>query len=341
MFFPSGLFVWPSLQRKGLRGFVAHRLVRLGIPFVVGVYLLMPIAFYPVYRVTAVDPSWSSFWTHWTALPLTPIGPMWFLWFLIALDFCAAAIYKLIAGGGGIVAKAIEKVTQQPRTLFVVVIAVTAVFYLPLSALYSPWHWAQIGPFEVQATFAPQYAIYFLLGVAVGAHGFDRGIFAAEGTLVRHWPQWTAGAFAAFFCWIIPAALIAKVPDVPVRALSVAGDLGLVIFAAAACFALTGLFLRFARSRVPVVDGISEHGYGVYFYHYPIVLWLQYALLDLLVPGVAKGMPVLVGTALASWGLSVLTERVLAACRPALTRAVLLLGAELGVDRTPHSGSPR
>jgi hypothetical protein len=56
---------------------------------------------------------------------------------------------------------------------------------------------------------------------------------------------------------------------------------------------------------------------------------------------VAKGMPVLVGTALASWGLSVLTERVLAACRPALTRAVLLLGAELGVDRTPHSGSPR
>jgi hypothetical protein len=324
-----------------LRGFVAHRLVRLGIPFVVGVYLLMPIAFYPVYRVTAVDPSWSSFWTHWTALPLTPTGPMWFLWFLIALDFCAAAIYKLTAGGGGIVAKAIEKVTQQPRTLFVVVIAVTAVFYLPLSALYSPWYWAQIGPFEVQATFAPQYAIYFLLGVAVGAHGFDRGIFAAEGTLVRHWPQWTAGAFAAFFCWIIPAALIAKVPDVPVRALSVAGDLGLVIFAAAACFALTGLFLRFARGRVPVVDGISEHGYGVYFYHYPIVLWLQYALLDLLVPAVAKGMLVLVGTALASWGLSVLTERVLAACRPALTRAVLLLGAELGVDRTPHSGSPR
>ena len=341
MFFLSGLFVWPSLQRKGLRGFVAHRLVRLGIPFVVGVYLLMPIAFYPVYRVTAVDPSWSSFWTHWTALPLTPTGPMWFLWFLIALDFCAAAIYKLTAGGGGIVAKVIEKVTQQPRTLFVVVIAVTAVFYLPLSALYSPWYWAQIGPFEVQATFAPQYAIYFLVGVAVGAHRFDRGIFAAEGTLARHWPQWTAGAFAAFFCWIIPAALIAKVPDVPVRALSVAGDLGLVIFAAAACFALTGLFLRFARGRVPVVDGISEHGYGVYFYHYPIVLWLQYALLDLLVPAVAKGMLVLVGTALASWGLSVLTERVLAACRPALTRAVLLLGAELGVDRTPHSGSPR
>ena len=43
MFFLSGLFVWPSLRRKGLWGFVAHRLVRLGIPFVIGVYLVMPI----------------------------------------------------------------------------------------------------------------------------------------------------------------------------------------------------------------------------------------------------------------------------------------------------------
>ena len=55
-----------------------------------------------------------------------------------------------------------------------------------------------------------------------------------EGTLVRHWPLWTAGAFTAFFLWIIPAALIAKVPNMPVKALSVIGDLGLVIFAAAA-----------------------------------------------------------------------------------------------------------
>src|SRR6516162_1816480 len=251
MFFMSGLFVWPSLQRKGIWGFVMHRLVRLGIPFVIGVYLVMPIAFYPVYRVTAIEPSWSSFWAHWTALPITPTGPMWFLWYLIALDFCAAAIYKLAAGGGGIVAKVIEKVTQQPRTLFVVVIAVTAVFYLPLSALYSPWYWAQIGPFEVQATFAPQYALYFFVGLAIGAHGLDRGIFDEEGTLVRRWSLWTAGAFAAFFLWIIPAALIAKVPNVPVKALSVIGDLGLVIFAAAACLSMTGHFQRFARGRLP------------------------------------------------------------------------------------------
>jgi peptidoglycan/LPS O-acetylase OafA/YrhL len=332
MFFLSGLFVWPSLQRKGWKGFLAHRFVRLGIPFVIGVYLLMPIAFYPVYRVTAVDTSWSSFWAHWTSLPITPTGPMWFLWFLIALDCCATAIYKLTSGSGNFAADLIAKITARPRMLFVVVILMTAVFYLPLSAVYSPWYWAQIGPFEVQATFAPQYAIYFFVGLAVGAYGLDRGIFAADSVLVRRWPLWTAGAIAAFFLWIIPAALITKVPDMRVKALSVVGDLGLVIFAAAACFSMTGLFQRFARGRVPVFGEISEHGYGVYFFHYPILLWLQYALLDLAAPAVAKGLIVLTATLLASWGASVVTDRVLTACRPLFTRGVLLLEAELGAN---------
>ena len=329
MFFLSGLFVWPSLRRKGWKGFLAHRLVRLGIPFIIGVYLVMPIAFYPVYRATAIDASWSSFWAHWTALPITPTGPMWFLWFLIVLDFCAVGIFKLFAGAGGLAAELIAKVTEQPRTLIVVVICVTALAYLPLSALYSPWDWAAFGPFEVQATFAPQYAIYFFVGLAVGAHGLDRGILDGENTLVRRWPLWTAGALAAFVLWIVPTALVVKVPEAPAKTLGIVGDLGLVIFAAAACFSMTGLFQRFARGRLPIIDDISEHGYGVYFFHYPILLWLQFTLLDLSMPAIAKGLVVLTGTVFASWGASVLTDRVLEACRPVYARGVSLLQHDL------------
>src|SRR5216684_3171228 len=68
MFFLSGLFVWPSLLRKGARTFLNERFLRIGVPFAVGVSVLMPLAYYPVYRVTAVDPSWPAFWSHWTAL---------------------------------------------------------------------------------------------------------------------------------------------------------------------------------------------------------------------------------------------------------------------------------
>src|ERR1700730_209200 len=68
---------------------------RLGVPFVIGVYLVMPVAFYPVYRLTAADPDWPAFWSQWNALPITPGGPMWFLWFLIALNIGAALLYRL------------------------------------------------------------------------------------------------------------------------------------------------------------------------------------------------------------------------------------------------------
>jgi acyltransferase-like protein len=54
MFFLSGLFVWPKLQQKGWRAFLLYRMARLGIPFLLGTYLLIPLALYPVYRVSAI-----------------------------------------------------------------------------------------------------------------------------------------------------------------------------------------------------------------------------------------------------------------------------------------------
>jgi len=47
LFLLSGLFVWRSLQSKGVRGFILARLKRLGIPFVIGVVVLTPLAYYP------------------------------------------------------------------------------------------------------------------------------------------------------------------------------------------------------------------------------------------------------------------------------------------------------
>ena len=327
MFFLSGVFVWPSVERRGWKAFLGHRLWRLGVPFVLGVYLLMPVAFYPVYRVTAVDPGWSAYWAHWTALPITPTGPMWFLWFLVALNIVVAAIHRLAPNTGRFLAPLLAKTVTYPVRFFILIVVVTAVAYLPLSAIYSPWKWVGVGPFEVQAAFAPQYMLYFLFGVAVGSYGYERGLFDPNGMLVRRWGRWLIGSFVAFFAWIIPTALVMRVPSAPVALLQVLGDLALVTFAAAACFSMTGIFLRFANGRWPVIDSISEHAYGIYFFHYLFVVWLQYALLDFAVPAVIKGVAVFVGTVLFSWAASAATTRLLASARPLLARGAALLGA--------------
>src|SRR5215831_17559736 len=83
-FFVSGLFVWRSIERKGIRTFLRDRIVRLGLPFAFVVALLMPIANYPTYVQTALDPSLAAFWRHWLALPFWPCGPMWF--FMVVAD---------------------------------------------------------------------------------------------------------------------------------------------------------------------------------------------------------------------------------------------------------------
>src|SRR5437667_867417 len=71
-FLLSGLFVWPSLVRKGPRLFLAERVLRLGLPFAAVVLLLMPVAHYPTYLQTASEPGLAAFWRHWLALPLLP-----------------------------------------------------------------------------------------------------------------------------------------------------------------------------------------------------------------------------------------------------------------------------
>src|SRR5690348_18500327 len=55
-FFLSGLFVWPSLNRKGAAHSLNGRLLRLGLPFALVAAVLMPVTLYPTYLQTASDP---------------------------------------------------------------------------------------------------------------------------------------------------------------------------------------------------------------------------------------------------------------------------------------------
>jgi len=147
MFFLSGLFVWPSLVGKRPRGFLQGRFLRLGVPWVLGVYLLMPLAYYPVYVTTAADPGWSAFWSHWMALPFWPSGPLWFLGGLWTFNLIAAALYFLAPRAGAFLAQLSSGSRVRPARYFWALVAVSAVAYVPLARFYHPWDWVDFGPF--------------------------------------------------------------------------------------------------------------------------------------------------------------------------------------------------
>src|SRR3954463_3169168 len=68
-FFLSGLFVWPSLRHKSPGSFFIDRLLRLGLPFVIAAFTIIPIAYYALElqeRYYAAEhqaiPSFAKFW---------------------------------------------------------------------------------------------------------------------------------------------------------------------------------------------------------------------------------------------------------------------------------------
>ena len=281
MFLLSGLFVGPSLARKGGASFLRDRALRLGAPFVV-MALLAPLAYYPAYRVAAADPGALAFWREWLSLGIWPSGPLWFVAVLLGFDVIAAALYRLAPALITRVGRLASGGRQRPTALFAALILVSAAAYLPLRAVFGPESWAAVGPISVQSSRALHYLVYFLAGVAIGECDIGHGLLAPDSRLVRRWFRWTRSALGLFAVYV--AILVGLGPGGPANGLSplvrqLIFGLGFVMCCGAISFAMLATFRRFANAPTPVLTSLSRNAYGIYLLHYGFVLWLQYALL--------------------------------------------------------------
>jgi Acyltransferase family len=313
LFFISGLFVWPSLARKGVRAFLHDRVVRIGLPFVLAVGLLMPVAHYPVYRVTAVDPSIAAYWQHWFALPFWPSGPPWFLWVLLMFDLGAAALYRFAPSSGRAFGLFAGRLGARPTAFVTVLLAASALAYVPLALAFTPWTWFHEGPFAFQLCRPLLYAVYFLAGLGIGAHGIERGCLAPGGWLAGHWRAAGWAAIGAFALWLGAAGLAYRgPPSLTVRVLEAASY---VPCCAAGCMFMLALFVRFANRPVKALDAVNDKAYGMYLVHYLFSVWLQFLLLGFGAIAVVKAAIVFSGTVALSWGTVAAIQRVFTGAR--------------------------
>jgi glucans biosynthesis protein C len=299
MFFLSGLFVWASLTRKQAFGFVRDRALRLGLPYLFGILVLMPIAFYPAYAAIAVDPSVADYWHNWLALPFWPNGQLWFLWQLLALNIAVALLYRFAPGALKVLGRWSEEAGVQPGFYFVALVAASACVYVPMALAFTPWAWSDAGIFAVQWCRPLHYAVYFFAGVGVGIAGIERGLVAADGPLGPRWAFWLAAALVALMAWMGLTALTLD-GDASV-ALRTAAAFSYVVACAAGCFFLIAVNLRFAARRSAALEGLSTNAYGLYLMHYNFVVWLQYALLGAALFAAVKAAIVFGGTLLFSY----------------------------------------
>ena len=305
LFLVSGLFVWQSLRRKGVLPFLWTRVKRLGIPFVIGILVLTPIAFYPtmleINLVYGISQGFGSFWLDFVKGGMVHPGPLWFVWLLLAFDLVAVVIYGLVGWLVKRFRRESNPVLDNPIVFVVVLFALAVAAYIPMSNAFGPSAWKGIGPFQVQISRVFVYLLYFLAGVALGARGLDRSVVRSDGFLARTWWAWVLAGAASYagLTWIFAAAPTSAW----VRYIFLL-EMALMVMA------LTALFVRFGQRHVRPLDNLSSNSYGIYLLHYAVIIWLQYAVLRVdLGPG-AKASIVFFGGLAICWALTAALRRI-------------------------------
>jgi len=310
LFFVSGLFVWRGLQRKGAAGFLRGRLIRLGIPFLIGVIVLIPVAYYPtmleIELVYGAGQSFGEFWIDFAQRGFAPPGPLWFLWLLLVFDCLAALSYLVFGRAGGGSNRGSSSVLDNSLLFALALIGLSFAAYLPMRGAFAPGQWLGIGPFEMEIARLFVYLLYFGAGVAIGARGLERGAFRADGPFAKRWWAWL---LAWLLSYVALTLAFVSAPQSPLARYIFVVEMALAVLG------LTAVFVRFARRHVPVLDSLSANSYGIYIIHYPVVIWLQYAVLRIDLPAVVKGAVVFFGGLALCWGLIAALRRIRAVAR--------------------------
>jgi hypothetical protein len=319
-FFLSGLFVWPSLRHKSPGSFFVDRLLRLGLPFVIAAFTIIPIAYYALelqeryYAVEHEDvPRFAKFWWQMVTMGPWPSGPLWFLWVLLSFDLTASLLYRISPNLLDPINRLSLRGFDKPVHFFLVMVAVTMVLYVPSRLYFGVNHWFEFGPFSVQASRVLLYAAYFFIGAGIGAANFNRGLLAADGQLAKSGWGWAIATFIPYcLLWglIIVKREILGNPDPLPHWYEASYAVLFTIFSAAMLFTILGYFLRFKRSGWSMLDPLQKDAYAIFLVHYAFALWIQYWLYNFDLPAIIKVLIGFAFTLATSWALTSVLRKI-------------------------------
>ncbi|MBR1136317.1 acyltransferase family protein [Bradyrhizobium sp.] len=311
MFFISGLFVPASLARRGPSDYVGRRALRLGVPYIVSIFVIMPIAYYRYY---VAEDHFTTVWWRMISEGPWPSGSAWFLGVLLAFDAAAALSWAMAPQLIGRLGRWPAALLRRPLLGFAVFLLVANAAYLPPHLWFGDGVWFMPGhfPLPLQASRSLLYPVFFMAGVAMGAAGLTTGPFAAQGALVQRWPVWFGLSYGCYGLILFLAYAhhnwIADFDSPPLWWRAAYG-MAVASFCASMAFAVPTLFLRWRSVPLALMDRMQPSAYGIYLLHFLPLLWLQYLVYVPAWPAAVKFAIVLVGTLSVSWLAAALLRR--------------------------------
>jgi surface polysaccharide O-acyltransferase-like enzyme len=320
MFLISGLFVRESLARRGAANYLANRAWRLGIPFLLSIFVLMPIAYYPTFLryhlPGTTDFNFFHFWGRVFTVGPWPSGPAWFLWVLLAFDALTALLWSVASGAITALGRAIYALRYRPGAAFIAFLIFSIIVYLPMRLYFGDAAWYELDnyyPLPIQTSRIFLYSGYFLVGVGIGAADLRSGIFAENGELAARWKIWLATAlifYGAILLLVYAHHNWVGDFNAPPLSWRIAYGLAFALFSGAMAFAEPGFFLRFAKAPLRLLDAMRPNAYGIFLTHYIFIIWLQYAVYEPVLSPFIKFAIVFVGALAGSWALTSLLRKI-------------------------------
>ena len=148
--------------------------------------------------------SFADFWWKTVTVGPWPSGPIWFLWVLLAFDLVASLLCRLRPNLLDPINRLSLRASERPAEFFAVMLAVTAILYIPGRVYFGAGSWFEFGPFSVQHGRVLLYATYFFFGAGIGAAALDRGLLSADGRLARSGWGWMITALVPYcLMWVL------------------------------------------------------------------------------------------------------------------------------------------
>ncbi len=275
LFLVAGYFTPGSYERRGAGAFLKGRLLRLGVPLIVWVFVLNPLASIGLYLepVPRIPGSLT-----WEAYPhLLGLGPLWFVALLLIFDAGYAAWRMLPQQRTPTPPRPPSQPTYASIVLFILGLTLSSYLLRIIVPIGQPVN--LMLPFLSFPSLAyfPQYLSFFVVGMVAYR---------------RNWLQTMPGSMGIVG---VVAAVVAFVLLFPLAFFGGLGGQFLggghwqsavyalwdSIMAVGLCLGMITLFRRFLNGSGGVGQFLAQHSYMVYLIHSLVLVGLAVALRDI------------------------------------------------------------
>jgi glucans biosynthesis protein C len=299
MFFVAGYLATPSIRRRGPRGFLREKTIRLGIPWALGVVFLAPLATYMTYVSRSIPTGYLQFWTNDFWGPMFQQSVYWFLGVLFVAFL--VFVYAYVFPARELLQADAPAVTRPGPAFFLGFIALTAGGSTLLSVRAGLDEWQAMGwLLVIQPARVAFYVGYFMLGV----HAERRGWLTDAGYRPNPlaWVLICVASAAVYLAFRVSATLQGILERLAASTL-------FSIFCLAALLAGLAMFERWGNGAGRAWRTLAANSFGVYYIH-PLILYpLAWVLVGVGVPAVAKFATLVVVTMVVSLAVSALVLR--------------------------------